>query len=88
MYLIPADRLHCSAFMSRERTVSKPQHREPVKKRKHHNPYAEAIKIRKHHSYEEWLKMRHKMNEADLRKKTETNAFADFFKSSDAYRAS
>jgi len=78
MYLTSADNLHGSPFMSREPTVSKPKHLETVKKHKHHNPYAEAIKIRKHHPYEEWLKMRHMMDEADLRKKTETNAFADF----------
>jgi len=77
MYLIPTDRLHGSSFMAPEPTVSKREHRETVKKRKHNNPYAEAIKIRKHHPYEEWLKMHHKMDEADLRKKTETNAFAD-----------
>ena len=46
-----------------------------MKKRKHH---AEAVKIRKHHPYEQWLKMRRKMDEAELRKKTETNVFADF----------
>jgi len=69
MYFIPADRLHGSTFMSREPTVSK---------LKHHNPYAEAIKIRKHHPYEEWLKLRRRMDEADLRKKTETNSFAEF----------
>ena len=61
--------------MSREPMVSKRKHRETVKKR---NPYAEANNIRKHHPYEEWLKMRHKMDEADLRKKTETNAFVEF----------
>ena len=76
MYLIPADRLHGSSFMSRETTaVSKRKHRETVKKR---DPYAEAKKIRKHHPYEKWLKMRKKMDEADLRKKTETNVFAEF----------
>jgi len=74
MYLIPADRLHGSPLMSREPTVSKRKHRETGKKR---NPYAEANKIRKHHPYEEWLKLRHKMDEADLRKKTETNLFLD-----------
>jgi len=75
MYLIPVDRLHGSPFMTREPTVSKRKHQETVKKR---NPYAEAIKIRKHNPYEAWLKMRHKMEEADVRKKTETNAFADY----------
>jgi len=74
MYLIPADRLPGSPFMSREPTaVSKRTHRE--KKR---DPYAEARKIRKHHPYEECLKLRKKMDEADLRKKTETNVFAEF----------
>ena len=65
MYLIRADRLQGSPFMSREPTVSKNKHRETFKKR---NPYGEAIKKRKHHPYEDWLKMRHKMDEADLRK--------------------
>ena len=75
MYLIPADRLHGSQFMSRKPTaVSKRKHRETFKKRE---PYAEAKKIRKHHPYEEWLNMRKKMDEADLRKKTETNMFAE-----------
>ena len=46
-----------------------------MKKRKHH---AEAVKIHKHHPYEHWIKVRQKMDEADLRKKTETNVFADF----------
>jgi len=63
MYLIPADRLHDSPFMSREPTVSKRKHRETGKKR---DPYAEDNKIRK------------KMDKADLRKKTETNVFAEF----------
>jgi len=61
--------------MSREptTTVSKRKHRENKR-----DPYAEARKIRKHHPYEEWLKLRKKMDEADLRKKTETNMFAEF----------
>ena len=66
MYLILADRLPGSPFMSKEptkTTVSKRKHRE--KKR---DPYAEARKIRKHHPYEEWLKLRKQMDEADLRK--------------------
>jgi len=75
MYRIPADRLHESPFMTRESTVVKRKHRETGKKR---NTYAEAIKKRKLHSYETWLKIRHKMDEADLRTKTETNAIADF----------
>jgi len=73
MYLIPADRLHGSPFMSREPTVTKRKHRE-----KKSDPNAEARKIRKHHPYEEWLKIRKKMYEVDLRKKTETNVFAEF----------
>jgi len=62
--------------MSRLRTVavSKRKYRETVKKR---DPYAEAKKIRKIHPYEEWLKMRKRIDEADLRKKTETNVFAE-----------
>ena len=64
MYLIPADRLHGSPLKSREPTaVSKRKHRETVKKR---DPNAEAKKIRNLHPYEEWLKMRKKMDEADL----------------------
>jgi len=85
MYLIPADRLRGSPFMTREPMVSIRKQKAPVKKRKHH---AEAFKIRKHHLYEQWLKVRRKLDEADLRKKTETNVIADFFKSSNAYRAS
>ena len=77
MYLIPTERLHVSPFMSREPTaaVSNPNHREMIKKP---DPYSEAKKIRKHHPYEGWLKMRKKIDEADLRKKTETNVFAEF----------
>ena len=62
--------------MSREPTaaVSKRKYWETVKKR---NPYAEAIKIRKHHPYEYWLKMRKKMDEVDMGKKNETNVFAE-----------
>jgi len=76
MYLIPADRLHGSPFMSREPTaVSKRKLRETVKKR---YPYAEAKKIRKHYPYDEWLKMRKKLDEPDLRKKTDTKVFAEF----------
>jgi len=67
MYLIPADRLRGSPFMTREPSS--------VSIRKHH---AEAVKIRKHHPYEQWLKVRRKRDEADLRKKTETNLIADF----------
>jgi len=61
--------------MTRESTVSIRKKKAPVKKRKHH---AEAVKIHKHHPYEHWIKVRQKMDEADLRKKTETNVFADF----------
>ena len=74
MYLTSADNLHGSPFMSREPTVSKRKHRETVKKR---DPYAETKKIRKNHPNEEWLKMRKKMDDTDLRKKTETNVFAE-----------
>ena len=81
MYLNPADRLRGSPFMTRDPTVSIRKQKAPVKKRKYH---AEAVKIRKHHPYEQWLKVRQEMEVAGLRKKTETNAFADFFKSSDA----
>jgi len=70
MYIIPVERLPDSPFMS---AVAK--RRETDKKR---DPYAEARKIRKHHPYEEWLKMLKKMDEADLRKKIETNLFAEF----------
>ena len=45
MNLIAADRLHGSLFMSREPSISKRKQRETFKKREHHNPYAEAIKI-------------------------------------------
>jgi len=51
-------------------------HQEQLKKRKH-DPYEEQVQISKHHPHQ-WLKMRQKMDEADIRKKTETNAFADF----------
>jgi len=87
LYLIPAVRFPVNPFKIRE-PVSIRKQREPVKKRKHNHPFAEAVKINKYHPYEEWLKVRQKMDEADLRKKTETNAFADFFKPSDASRAS
>jgi len=73
MYLIPADRLAGSPFMSREPTTKL-----SIRREKKRDPYADARKIRKHHPYEEWLKLRKKMDEADLRKKTEANMFADF----------
>ena len=60
--------------MTREPTVSIRKQKAPVKKRKHH---AEAVKIRNHHPYEQWLKVRRKIDEADLRKKTETNVVGD-----------
>jgi len=60
--------------MTREPKVSMRKEKTPVKKRKHH---AEAVKLSKHRPNEQWLKMRRKMDEADLRKKTETNIFAD-----------
>jgi len=64
MYLIPADLFHGSSFMSREPTaVSKRKHRETIKKR---DSYAEAKMIRKHHPYEEWLKMRKKIDNTVL----------------------
>jgi len=75
MYLNPANSFRGSPFLTREPTVSIRKKKAPVKKRKHH---AEAVKIRKHHPYEQWLKVRQKMDEADLRKKTETNVIADF----------
>jgi len=85
MYLIPADRLHISPFMSREpMAFSKRKHRETVKIP---DPYAEAKKIRKHHPYEEWLAMRKKMDEGDLRKKTD-ECLCGIFKQNDAYGAS
>jgi len=65
IYLIPADRFHGSSFMTREPALSIRKHWDTVKKRNHHNPYAQAVKIRK-------------MDEDDLRKKTETYAFAEF----------
>jgi len=61
--------------MTRQPTVSIRKQKAHVKKHKHH---AEAVKIRKHHPYEQWLKVRRKVDEADLRKKTETNVIADF----------
>jgi len=61
--------------MTREPTVSIRKQKAPGKKRKHH---AEAVKLRKHHPYEQWLKVRRKMDDADLRKKTEMNVIADF----------
>jgi len=36
--------------------------------------------MRKHQPYEEWIKMRQKMDAAVIGKKTETNAFADFLR--------
>jgi len=74
MYLISVDRLPGSTFMSRAPTAfSKRKH--SGKKR---DAYAEARKVCEHHPYEEWLKLRKKMDEADLRIKTETNMFAEF----------
>ena len=75
MYHMPPNQLHGSPFISRAPTVSKRKFQETFTKR---NLYSEAKKIRKQRPYEKWLKLRHKMYEADLRKKTETNAFADF----------
>jgi len=75
MYRLPADRLRGSLFITREPTVSIRKQKAPVKKPKHH---AEAVKIRKPHPNDRWLKVRQKMDEVDLRKKTETNVFADF----------
>ena len=34
----------------------------------------------KHHPYEEWVKMRHKIREADIRRKTRTKAISDFLR--------
>jgi len=34
----------------------------------------------KHHPYEEWVKMRHKIHEADIRRKTRTKAISDFLR--------
>ena len=62
--------------MTREQVTVR-KHRDTVKKRKQHHPYAKAGILRKHHPYEEWLKVRQKMDEAELRKKIETNAFVD-----------
>jgi len=51
------------------KSVSIRKQKEPVKKRKHYHTYAEAVKICKHHPYEQWLKVRQKTYEIDLRKK-------------------
>ena len=84
MYLIPADRLRGSPFMTREpSSVSIRKQKAPVKKRKHH---ADAFKIRKHHPYEQWLKVRRKMDDADLRKKRLIHL--QIFKPGDASRTS
>ena len=37
-------------------------------------------KKRKHHTYQEWIKMREKMGEADIRQKTGTKIIADFLR--------
>jgi len=74
MYLIPNDRLRGTPFMTREPTVSKRKQNAPVKKRKHHS---EAVKVRKRHPYEKWLKVRQQMDEADIRRKNETDVIAD-----------
>jgi len=75
MYLIPADRLHGSP---REPAVSIPKQKQTVKKRKHHNPNAEADRIRKHHPYGELLKMRKKMDDADLKKRLRRMCLRNF----------
>jgi len=62
--------------MSREPTTTTTKLSKRREKKR--DPYAEARKIRKNHPYVEWLKLRKKMDEADLRKKTETNVFAEF----------
>ena len=73
MYLVPADCLHedkSSPLKNRKRHPK-------IKKHKHH-PYQQQVKIHKHHPYEEWVKMCKTIDEADIRKKTDTNAFVDF----------
>ena len=62
---------------NREEQVKKRQSQEQVKNLTY-DPYEEQVKIRKHHPYEEWIQMRQKIDEADIGKKKETNAFADF----------
>jgi len=67
MYLIRADRLRGSPFMTREPAkFAIRKKKEPIKKRKHH---AEEVKVRKHHPYEHWLNVRGKIDEADVKKR-------------------
>ena len=64
---MPADRLHVSTFMTRETTVSKRKHRERLRNvtlMRRPLRYVNIIRV-------VWLKERHKMEEADLTKKTE-----------------
>jgi len=35
---------------------------------------------KKHHPYEEWVKMRQKIHEADIKRKTQTKAISDFLR--------
>ena len=79
MYLIPAYRLQGSPLMQRNREEQFKK-REWVKKRKH-DPYAEAVKIRKHHPMRTGLRCVKRWTREILE-------ICNFFKPSDAYRAS
>jgi len=36
--------------------------------------------VKEHHPYEEWVKMRHKIRKAEMRRKTRTKSISDFLR--------
>jgi len=67
MFLVSAAHYH-NRDKRRRRPLSSPRERK------------RAGRFKNNHPYEEWLKMRHKFSEADIRRKTQTKAISDFLR--------
>jgi len=71
MYLVSADHYLGDKW---RRPLSSPS------ERKKRSRGSSRLKKQKHHSYEEWAKMRIKIRETDIRRKTQTKTISDFLR--------
>ena len=44
------------------------------------SPNERSSRRKKQHTFQEWIEMRHKIREADIRRKTRTKAMSDFLR--------
>jgi len=76
MYLVSADHYHRGTNYA---ALSSPRER-----KKRSGGSSSRLKKQKGHSYEEWIKKRHKIRGVSIRRKTQTKAISDFQKTSNA----